>query len=137
VTADGERTRVFVYGTLLAGEANHGLLHRARFCGEACTPARFALHDLGAYPAMIANGHDAIAGEVYEVDAATLRDLDALEDHPTYYQRTWITLADGSAAETYLLPVADVAGHPVIGSGRWRARSAADIALQHRLDKLE
>jgi gamma-glutamylaminecyclotransferase len=115
-------TRVFVYGTLRAGEANHGLLHRARFVGAARTPAGYALHDLGAYPAMIAGGDGAIAGEVYDVDAETLAALDELEDHPTYYQRTAITLADGATAATYLLSVADVAGHAVIASGDWRAR---------------
>ncbi|HET9624753.1 MAG TPA: gamma-glutamylcyclotransferase family protein [Kofleriaceae bacterium] len=115
-------TRVFVYGTLLAGEANHGLLGRARFLGAAATPASFALYDLGAYPAMIAGGDRAIAGEVYEVDAATLGALDDLEDHPAYYQRTEITLADGSRAATYLLSAADVVGHAMIGSGSWRAR---------------
>lgn len=116
-------TRVFVYGTLLAGEANHGLLERARFVGEARTPAGYALHDLGAYPAMIAGGGDAVAGEVYEVDAATLAALDELEDHPAYYRRTVITLADGEAAATYLLAAADVDGYAVIASGSWRARS--------------
>lgn len=115
-------TRVFVYGTLLAGEANHGLLARARFVGAARTPAGYALHDLGAYPAMIAGGGDAIVGEVYDVDAATLQALDELEDHPTYYQRTVIALADGAPAATYLLSATDVAGHAVIASGSWRAR---------------
>jgi gamma-glutamylcyclotransferase (GGCT)/AIG2-like uncharacterized protein YtfP len=115
-------TRVFVYGTLLAGEANHGLLARARFVGEAKTPAGYALHDLGAYPAMIAGGGDAIAGEIYEVDEATLAALDELEDHPTYYQRQVITLAGGERAATYLLSAADVAGCAVIASGSWRAR---------------
>ena len=114
--------RVFVYGTLLAGEANHGLLATARLLGPARTPPRFALHDLGAYPALVRGGRAAVAGEVYEVDAPTLAALDRLEDHPEYYRRTAIVLAGGAAVETYLLVPAQVAGTPVIASGDWRAR---------------
>lgn len=115
-------TRVFVYGTLLAGEANHALLATARRVGAAHTPSRFALHDLGAYPALVRGGRVAVVGEVYEVDAATLAALDQLEDHPDYYRRTAIVLADGNEVETYLLTPAQVAGYPVIASGDWRAR---------------
>ena len=115
-------TRVFVYGSLLSGEPNHRVLARARRVGEARTAPRFALHDLGAYPAMIEGGGLAIAGEVYEVDAKTLARLDVLEGHPRYYRRVPITLADGSSAETYLLTPAQVEGRPLIASGNWRGR---------------
>ncbi len=115
-------TRVFVYGSLLSGEPNHRVLSRARRVGEARTAARFALHDLGAYPAMIDGGAHAIAGEVYDVDPKTLARLDVLEGHPRYYRRTAITLADGSSAETYLLTPAQVEGRPLIASGNWRER---------------
>jgi gamma-glutamylaminecyclotransferase len=113
--------RVLVYGSLLKGEPNHRLLERATFAGAARTRAEFTLHDLGAFPGMVAGGADAVAGEVYEVDGDTLALLDALESHPTWYRRTPITLADGSAAETYLLTPRHVAGRPVVTSGDWRA----------------
>ena len=115
-------TRVFVYGSLLSGEPNHRVLARACRVGEASTVPRFALHDLGAYPAMIEGGAHAITGEVYEVDAKTLARLDVLEGHPRYYRRGAITLADGSSAETYLLTPAQVEGRLLITSGNWRGR---------------
>jgi gamma-glutamylcyclotransferase (GGCT)/AIG2-like uncharacterized protein YtfP len=74
--------RVLVYGSLLLGEPNHRILSRATLVGAARTKAGFTLYDLGAFPGMVAGGDDAILGEVYEVDAATLARLDALESHP-------------------------------------------------------
>jgi len=114
-------TRVFVYGSLLSGEPNHSVLSRARRIGEARTPPRFVLHDLGAFPAMIEGGAHAISGEVYEVDEKTLARLDVLEGHPRFYRRTPIVLADGTSAETYLLTRAQVEGRPVVTTASWRA----------------
>lgn len=117
---------VFVYGTLLAGEANHHLLARARLVAAARTRPAFALHDLGAFPALVAGGTHAILGELYEIDEATFAALDDLEDYPRYYQRQQIVLDEGATAWTYLLSPAQVAGCPVIESGSWRAhRSGA------------
>jgi gamma-glutamylaminecyclotransferase len=113
--------RVFVYGSLLAGEPNHGVLRGATLIAEARTAAEFALHDLGAFPGMVAGGADVIAGEIYEVDDDTLAALDRLEGHPRFYRRTPITLADGTLVETYLLTRAQVEGRPVVASGSWRA----------------
>src|SRR5437773_203444 len=62
------RTRVFVYGTLLAGERNHHHLERARLVAEARTPPAFTLYDFGPFPGMVATGNHTVVGEVYEVD---------------------------------------------------------------------
>lgn len=115
-------TRVFVYGTLLAGEPNHRLLARARLVAEGRTPPEYELRDLGAFPGLVGDGAHAVEGEVYEVDPETLAALDRLEGHPGFYRRTPITLADGAAVQTYLIPPERVAGRPVITSGSWRAR---------------
>lgn len=114
--------RVFVYGTLLAGEANHWLLARARFVGEARTEPAFALYDLGAFPGLVPGGTHAVVGEVYEVDGPTLAALDQLEGHPHFYTRSPVTLEDGTVVETYLLAPEQVAGRPIIASGSWRTR---------------
>lgn len=118
----GAPTRVFVYGTLLAGEPNHRLLTDARLIAEARTKPAFELRDLGAFPGLVRGGEHAVAGEVYEVDAATLAALDRLEGHPRFYRRTRIALEDGATVETYLLAPEQVEGRPVIDSGNWRAR---------------
>ena len=75
----GAPTCVFVYGTLLAGEPNHRLLTGARLVAEARTKPAFELRDLGAFPGLVRGGQHAVAGEVYEVDVATLAALDRLE----------------------------------------------------------
>jgi gamma-glutamylcyclotransferase (GGCT)/AIG2-like uncharacterized protein YtfP len=114
--------RVFVYGTLLAGEDNHRLLATATLVGEARTKPAFELRDLGHFPGLVKGGTCSITGEVYEVDAPTLARLDALEGHPRFYRRTRIALDDGAKVETYLLAPEQVAGCSVIASGNWRSR---------------
>jgi gamma-glutamylaminecyclotransferase len=118
-------TRLFVYGTLLAGEPGHRLLAHARFVAEGRTKPVFRLHDLGAFPGLVPGGEHAVAGEVYEVDEQTLAALDAFEDHPRFYRRTRIALEDGTTAEAYLLSPEQIEGRPVIDSGSWRARRKA------------
>jgi gamma-glutamylaminecyclotransferase len=120
-------TLVFVYGTLLFGERNHWHLAGARLVGEARTQPMFQLHDLGPYPGLVAGGEHAIIGEVYAVDEATLAALDRLEGTPDFYRRVSIVLVDGTRAETYLLSPEQVAGHPIIASGSWRARPRESV----------
>lgn len=113
--------RVFVYGTLLAGEPNHRVLAGARFSGPARTLPAFELVSLGPYPAMVPGGATAVVGEVYEVDDAGLARLDWLEGYPDLYDRDVIDLADGTRAIAYLQRPAQAAGLPRIPSGEWRA----------------
>lgn len=119
-------TRVFVYGTLLAGEPNHRLLRGARLVGAASTKPVFALADLGFFPALVERGASAVSGEVYEVDAATLTRLDVLEGHPRFYRRRRIALDNGTHADTYVLSPEQAAGRPIIVSGDWRSRRGAE-----------
>jgi gamma-glutamylcyclotransferase (GGCT)/AIG2-like uncharacterized protein YtfP len=82
-------TTVFVYGTLKRGHGNHCLLEGQKFLGEATTPPRFRLFDLGAFPAVAQDRQHgyAIRGELYLVDADCLARLDRLEGVPRHYQR--------------------------------------------------
>jgi gamma-glutamylaminecyclotransferase len=116
------RTRVFVYGTLLAGERNHHLLEGALLVAEAKTGAGFTLYDFGPYPGMVACGDHAVLGEVYEVDEPALARMDRLEGHPRFYRRTSIRLDDGSTVEAYLLRLEQVRQLPIIPSASWRTR---------------
>lgn len=117
-------TRVFVYGSLLSGERNHHFLARSQHIGEARTRPMYTLFDLGAYPALVAEGTTSITGEIYEVDEATLAELDRLEGHPRLYQRTPIILANNTPVVTYLMDAARVEGCTPITSGSWRTRQA-------------
>lgn len=114
-------TLIFTYGTLLCGEPNHRLLHRARLVCVAITAPRYLLVDLGAFPAMLDNGRTAVRGEVYVCDAATLAALDRLESHPSFYERRDVVLARGPrGAQAYFLNDARPGAQP-IRSGDWRA----------------
>ena len=114
--------RLFVYGTLLAGERNHRFLAGARLLAPARTTAAFTLYDLGAFPALVTGGQHAVSGEVYEIDAAMLAAIDGLEGHPNFYRRTPIRLDNDVVVESYLLAPEQVQCRPVIECGSWRAR---------------
>jgi gamma-glutamylaminecyclotransferase len=127
--------RVFVYGTLLEGEGNHRLLMRATLVGPARTRAEFTFHDLGGCPGLVSESpseldRQHVVGELYDVDAQTLADLDRLEGHPRFYRRTEIVLDDGSKAETYILP-ARYGELPRIPSGSWREHRKAPREYHH------
>lgn len=107
--------RVFVYGSLLRGLENHFLIQNEKFVHRAHTveefymvsnnntpennisaayePTLFVPQDIYKYPFLMrkpaASGHTCsrIVGEVYEVTAEALAQLDRLEDHPTSYLR--------------------------------------------------
>lgn len=117
-------TRIFTYGTLMTGQANHRLLARAKRIGAARTEARFDLVDLGAFPGMLTGGRTAISGEVYEVDRETLAALDRLEGHPRFYRRTRIRLANGQWIAAYIYPQR-TPQRPLILSGDWRHTKGA------------
>jgi gamma-glutamylaminecyclotransferase len=57
-------TRVFVFGTLLAGEHQHHLLAGARLISEAKTVPAFQLRDNGGDPLLSSGGEQAVLGEV-------------------------------------------------------------------------
>ena len=120
------RSLVFVYGTLMRGERHHDTMQRAVFVREAETPPRYELVLIDYYPALISEGSQAVQGELYEVDDATLKELDVLEEVPTLYQRERITLSCGTVAETYLLPRSLAQGAPVIASGLFTGRAGSN-----------
>lgn len=88
--------KVFVYGTLKRGEPNHSWFKKengfSKFLGIGTTLTQypliigtqynipFILHEPGV-------GNN-ISGEVYEVDEKMLSNLDILEDHPNFYERS-------------------------------------------------
>jgi gamma-glutamylcyclotransferase (GGCT)/AIG2-like uncharacterized protein YtfP len=128
--------RLFVYGTLLAGEPNHSLLDRARALGSARTAPVFELIDLGPYPALVAGGSTSVLGELYELTAAMLASVDVHQGHPVLFKRTPIVLDDGTLAHAHTLEANQVLGRRRIRSGDWRGRfrvaqgpSARDSAL--------
>lgn len=94
--------RLFVYGTLMRGHPNHGLLRGAAFLGPHVTEPAYTMLHLGGYPGVRKGGRTAVAGEVYRVSAAALARLDRLEDCPRLFVRECIDTPHG-AAWIYLL----------------------------------
>ena len=113
---------VFVYGTLRKGEVNHNVLGNSPLVGVFRTEPRFTLHAMRWFPAMVAGGSTSVVGEVYEVEARTLWEIDRLEGHPSYYQRRHILLDDGQTVQAYLMPAEGACDYPVIDSGDWLDR---------------
>jgi gamma-glutamylaminecyclotransferase len=117
-----EPTRLFIYGTLKAGQSNRGWLAQARLVRKTRTQPRYRLHNMGALPALVEGGDQAVEGELYEVGDVTIVALDFLESVPRLYHRASVQLEDRSWAEAYFLKPEQVCGRPVIASGSWRDR---------------
>lgn len=71
---------VFVYGSLKRGYGLHYLLENQLSCGNAVTQPFYRLFDVGSYPGLIEWPEGlAIHGEIYQVDAGCLVQLDEVE----------------------------------------------------------
>lgn len=142
-------TKVFVYGTLKRGHGNNRLLEGSRFVGEARTVRHLHMRQWagGGFPYLIDDaGPDRrqCAGEVYEVDVATLARLDILEGVPHHYQRRplSVVLAGGvvEVAQAYVVSDRRRAGHeaaPVddLGWYRWGGRLGRAAATEEEEDE--
>lgn len=87
--------KVFVYGSLKKGCYNHRLMKNSEFIGNG-TVDNMLLYSLGAFPAIIPAKENeksfAVKGEVYEVNAETLKMLDKLEGNGHFYTRELRTI---------------------------------------------
>jgi gamma-glutamylcyclotransferase (GGCT)/AIG2-like uncharacterized protein YtfP len=112
--------RVFVYGSLKRGQSNHHWLNGATFVGRARLQGA-ELYSLGPYPmAVLRHGSSqTIHGEVFEVNAEGLDQLDVLEDYPGYYDRQILSLGDGSQAWVYLGSDTLVEHRSLVEYGDW------------------
>ena len=87
---------VFVYGTLLSGEGNHGVIADLVDDIESASLKGFDLHFYGSTTSFpyIRDARDPsfVVGEVLYFSPVNAKDalrrLDALESHPNFYERT-------------------------------------------------
>ena len=119
--ASGQR-RLFVYGTLLAGESGHGVLEGSESLGAAVTEPAFQLVDLGPYAALVPEGTTSVVGELYRVEMATLLRVDVLREVPILFDRARIRMRDGSEAEAYVMTRDKARGRRTVHGGDWRKR---------------
>jgi gamma-glutamylaminecyclotransferase len=114
--------RLFVYGSLLPGEADHELLSGAAHLGSALTTAEYYLVELNTFPALVLGGKLQVKGELFSVDSLTLGRIDVRKQHPVLFQRNTIQLANGDSAEAYLMALDQVRGRRRLKVGDWRQR---------------
>ena len=134
--------RLFVYGTLKRNYRNAHFLAQAKFvCATTTCQASWTMVDVvskqspgNTYPAVLPGGQDKILGEIYEIDDATLKEVDALENAGSRYKREIIDFDDGSRAYMYInidtdLDVIPDSGNVVRTSGgalEWRDQAKPD-----------
>lgn len=90
--------KVFVYGTLINGEANHGYLENSIFLAKA-TIDGYDMYDVGWYPAIVA-GDNLIIGELYQVPLSDMPSIDMLEGEGSLYVKKCETVTDSEGNET-------------------------------------
>lgn len=118
--------KVAVYGSLLKGLGNHGLLANSTLLGEDTTSSNYTMYDLGSFPGLLEGGNNAYTIEVYEVDAHTLQRLDWLEGyneaHPerSFYNRHMIQTIYGEAYIYYLNDDKLSMTNRVVTNSSWR-----------------
>ena len=119
---DKKRFRLFVYGTLLAGEPDHALLGDAEHVGPATTRPLYGLFEVGPYAALVAGGSTSVQGEIYLVSRETLLAIDVARQVPLLFQRARVSLNDDTEAEAYLMPAEHVRGKRRVRRGNWLER---------------
>jgi gamma-glutamylcyclotransferase (GGCT)/AIG2-like uncharacterized protein YtfP len=124
---------VFVYGSLRRGNPHPMSVRFPESKFVAAAKARGTLYDLGAYPGMQATQSISfVTGEVYEVDDATLHEMDEFETS-SHYLRKQIEIFFAAARKTGWVYEPDPKHFDFetpISSGDWieysRAKSAKD-----------
>lgn len=122
IAAPESEHKVFVYGTLIAGECN------ARWAGNARRQKAWTLgtiYDTGCrFPAFVKRGRTRVKGEVLTVDDDGLCMMDRLEGYPSLYRREQIQvhLVGGGSVLAWVYIMNRLrADAPVIESGDWVA----------------
>ena len=115
---------LFVYGTLMQGEAN---AHHLAGVPRAAGMVRAALHDCGPYPAL-SLGEGQVQGELVELPLERLAGMDALEGSAPggapggMYRRTVLPVQTKAGMVRAFAYVMDDTGHlPRIAAGDWRS----------------
>ena len=94
-----QKRTVFVYGTLMSGEANHHYLENAKFISKA-TLKGYDMYDVGGYPAIVPGGN-LIVGELYQVFLKDMSSIDMLEGEGSLYIKKCETVTDEEGEKTF------------------------------------
>lgn len=87
--------KLFIYGTLKRGGRLNGHLQGQKFLGEVKTSQNYRLYRVHWYPGLKrADEGNQIQGELWEVDADCLKNLDRVEGAPGLFKREFVEIAD-------------------------------------------
>ncbi len=113
---------VAVYGTLKTGEDNYARFLPGRtslFRGFVEIPYR--LYENGSYPMLVASpSKSRVFVEVFDVDEAKIKELDALEEPYQYWRETVHLREWGRDAEIYVHAAPPPDGFSLVPSGEWK-----------------
>jgi gamma-glutamylcyclotransferase (GGCT)/AIG2-like uncharacterized protein YtfP len=126
------RFRLFVYGTFLPGEPDHGFLDGAELIGPATTKPNYKLIELTGAAGLLDRGDTAVVGEVYELDVKTLAACDVKREHPVLFERRVVELSDGTVAHAYFVSHDQSRGRRRLRGGDWRNRFTSTRPGEHR-----
>ena len=128
-----ETKLVFICGSALRGQPDHGNLQGATFVSEAQTAPKYRLHSVkdGWHPGIYATDSDGISipGELYQLSVEQYNHLVSTEP-PNMYPAE-VSLQDGGTAIAMLYPkgLIDEHGWPDISDiGGWAAYKAQQSA---------
>jgi gamma-glutamylcyclotransferase (GGCT)/AIG2-like uncharacterized protein YtfP len=132
---------VFVYGTLMRGEANSRYLDESEFLCPALITG-YEMYNVGWYPAIVA-GDGLIAGELYRVSTADIPSIDSLEGEGYLYAKRCETATDakGNAAfalvYVYLDDVSDLKRIPAWKDYVWYVSYGSNMLRERFLCYIE
>ncbi|MBK1882620.1 gamma-glutamylcyclotransferase [Luteolibacter pohnpeiensis] len=117
---------VFVYGTLRKGGSNEFRMEGCRLIGSATVAG--SIYRIDWYPGLLLHsGNGQVRGEVYEVGAASLKDLDAYEGDEYRRLKAKAQLQDGTLQEVWLWEwLGEVDPAAKITTGDWLDQSGVD-----------
>lgn len=117
---------VFICGSALSGQPDNGNLAGSKFCGPACTAARYRMHSVenGWHPGIFETSNHGVsfAGELYQLSQEQYDHLVSTE--PPHMYPADIMLDDGRIAIAMFYPeeLIDSKGWPDISEhGGWAA----------------
>lgn len=110
---------VLVYGSLRSKSSrgyNFGRLGPQKYL-RTITLEGYALHDLGAYPAVCESPKGSVVFELHEVDDQTYERLTQMEVGASYHMKQ-VTLPEGPAT-IYMMSADRLKSRPKVESGDW------------------
>lgn len=104
------RQYLFVYGTLMKGYGNNGMLATSIYEGPSRTlHSVYHMYECGFPIVSLTKDPRAgqIAGDLYLVTPENIEIIDNMEGHPYWYKRIRVPLIDGTLAWMYVQPEVD------------------------------